>query len=93
MIEDNASKSRENRDTLRAKYTMAVVVSLTGVEAHRIRRYEDAGIIEPKRTQAGQRLFSDFEVIVIKEAFRLGEQGINIKGIRAVMALKRGEEV
>jgi len=27
------------------KYTMAVAVSLTGVEAHRIRRYEEAGLL------------------------------------------------
>ena len=33
-----------------AKYTMAVAVMLTGVAAHRIRRFEEAGIFKPKRT-------------------------------------------
>ena len=80
-------------DNMWAKYTMAVVVTLTGVEAHRIRRYEEAGIIEPKRTEAGQRLFSDEEVFIIREVFRLGVKGINLEGIKAVLALRRGEDV
>jgi DNA-binding transcriptional MerR regulator len=81
------------KDSLIAKYTMAVTVTLTGVEAHRIRRYEDAGIIEPTRTEAGQRLFSDKEVVVIREVFRLGNKGINIEGIKAILALRRGHDV
>ena len=80
-------------DSIWAKYTMAVVVTLTGVEAHRIRRYEEAGIIEPKRTEAGQRLFSDEEVFTIREVFRLSVKGINLEGIKAVLALRRGEDV
>ncbi|MDD5509649.1 MAG: MerR family transcriptional regulator [Dehalococcoidales bacterium] len=80
-------------DNMWAKYTMAVVVTLTGVEAHRIRRYEEAGIIEPKRTEAGQRLFSDEEVFIIREVFRLSVKGINLEGIKAVLALRRGEDV
>ncbi len=37
------------------KYTMGVAVRLTGVEAHRIRRFEEAGLLRPARTEAGQR--------------------------------------
>jgi DNA-binding transcriptional MerR regulator len=92
-LENNTYERGRSKESLRAKYTMAVAVILTGVEAHRIRRYEGAGIIEPARTEAGQRLFCDTELVIIKEAFRLGAKGINIEGIKAVMAIKRGENV
>ncbi len=90
---EEKSPDRSGRGNVRAKYTMAVMVTLTGVEAHRIRRYECAGIICPERTESGQRLFSDEEVLLIKEVFRLNKKGINIEGIKAVMEIKRGKEI
>lgn len=90
---EEKSPQRGNGDNVRAKYTMAVTVTLTGVEPHRIRRYECAGIIRPKRTESGQRLFTDDEVLLIKEVFRLNKKGINIEGIKAVMAVKKGKEI
>lgn len=73
------------------KYTMAVVVSLTGVESHRIRRYEEVGLLKPVRTGGGQRLYSDDEVKLIKEIAELEKEGINLPGVRAILAMKRGE--
>jgi len=84
---------RPDRNTLLPKYTMAVTVTITGVEAHRIRRYENAGIISPNRTEAGHRLFSDKEIMVIKEVFRLDKKGINIEGIKAILALRKGDDI
>ena len=75
------------------KYTMGVAVRLTGVEAHRIRRFEENGLLEPARTEAGQRLYSDAEIKLIKEIARLEDQGINMEGVRAVLAMRRGETV
>jgi len=75
------------------KYTMGVAVRLTGVEAHRIRRFEENRLLEPARTEAGQRLYSDSEIELIKEIARLEDQGINMEGVRAVLAMRRGETV
>jgi DNA-binding transcriptional MerR regulator len=73
------------------KYTMAVAVSLTGVEAHRIRRYEEAGLLKPVRTKGGQRLYSDNEIKLIKDIAELEKEGINLHGISAILAMRRGE--
>lgn len=75
------------------KYTMGVTVRLTGVEAHRIRRFEENGLLEPARTEAGQRLFSDSELELIKEIARLEDQGINLEGVKAILSMKRGETI
>ena len=76
-----------------AKYTMSITVSLTGVEAHTIRRYEIAGLVRPRRTGAGQRLYSDSEIGMIREISRLCGKGINLEGIKAIMALRRGQQI
>lgn len=76
-----------------AKYTMGVTVRLTRIEAYRIRRFEQAEIIKPARTESRQRLYSDAEVTLIKEIARLEDQGINLIGIKAILAIKRGEKI
>ena len=73
------------------KYTMSVSVMLTGAAAHRIRSYENAGMLKPTRTRAGQRLFSDSEINLIKEIARLEDEGINLRGVKAILAMRRGE--
>ena len=74
-----------------SKYTMGVAVRLTGVEAHRIRRFEEAGLLEPERTEARQRLFSDSEIELIKEIAQLEDEGVNLEGIRVILTMRRGE--
>jgi len=74
-----------------AKYTMSVAVKLTSVVAHRIRRFEQCGILYPLRTEARQRLFSDIEIELIKEVARLEDQGINLEGVKAILAMRKGE--
>ena len=72
-----------------AKYTMSVTVMLTGVVAHRIRRFEQGGLVNPFRTGTRQRLFSDRGIELIKEIARLEDQGINMPGIKAILEIKR----
>lgn len=73
------------------KYTMSVAVMLTGVEAHRIRRFEVCGLLNPVRTQTRQRLYSDSEIELIMEIAKLESEGINMRGVKAILAMRRGE--
>ena len=87
------SVSKESKDTGKTdkNYTMATAVKLTGIEAHRIRRYEQGGLLEPERTGGNQRLFSIDDIERIKEAAKLENEGINVEGIKAIMAMRKGE--
>jgi MerR family transcriptional regulator/heat shock protein HspR len=71
-----------------AKYTMAITVMITGVPAHRIRRFEHFGICTPARSQSGQRLFSDSDLELIKQVSALEKDGINLPGVRVIMMLR-----
>ena len=73
------------------KYTMSVAVMLTGVEAYRIRRFEQAGMLKPSRSGAGQRRYSDSEIDLIKNIATLEEERINLQGVKAILAMRRGE--
>jgi MerR family glutamine synthetase transcriptional repressor len=88
-VEKNGSNSRGLQDI--SNYTMAITVRLTGVEAHRIRRYEEGGLLKPERTEGNQRLFSESEIEIIKQAAELEDEGINVEGIKAIMAMRKGE--
>ncbi|MFC1592718.1 MerR family transcriptional regulator [Candidatus Omnitrophota bacterium] len=73
------------------KYTIAIAAMLSGSEPHRIRRFEEAGLFKPARTEAGQRLYSDSEIELIKEICKLEKEGINLQGVKAILAIRKGE--
>jgi len=82
-------KSKEIGKERVGKYTMSVAVRLTSVEAHRIRRFEKGGLLQPTRTETRQRLFSDHGIKLIREIAKLEDQGINIPGIKVILEMKR----
>lgn len=86
-------KKRRNTEQEIGKYTMGVTVRLTRIQAYRIRRYEQAEIIRPVRTEARQRLYSDSEIELIKEIARLEDQGINLMGVKVILEMKKGESI
>ena len=78
-------------DSSLAKYTMSVTVKLTTARAYQIRRFERFGLLAPARTDAGQRLFSDWEIALIRDIAGLMREGINMAGVRMIMAMRRGK--
>jgi MerR family transcriptional regulator, glutamine synthetase repressor len=89
-----SAERRKDNDEIRREannFTMAVTVKLTGIESHRIRRYEAGGLLSPERTEGNQRLFSENDIEMIKQVARLEDEGINIEGIKAILAMRRGE--
>jgi DNA-binding transcriptional MerR regulator len=84
----NTEKSNNQKREDINNYTMAIVVKLTGVEAHRIRRYEEGGLLNPIRTMGNQRLFSENDVEIIKQAAELEDKGINIEGIKEIQSMR-----
>jgi MerR family transcriptional regulator/heat shock protein HspR len=71
-----------------AKYTMAVAVTMTGIPAHRIRKYEEAGICKPARTASQQRLYSDEDIKLIQKISLLEEDGVNLVGIKIILEMQ-----
>jgi MerR family transcriptional regulator, heat shock protein HspR len=72
-----------------AKYTMSVAVMMTGIPAHRLRRFEQFGLIKPTRTNSNQRLYSDANISIIRDISVLEQQQINLHGIRTILTMKQ----
>ncbi len=72
-------------------FTMAIAVKLTGVNPYRIRKYEEGGLLIPERTEGNHRLFSEKDIEIIKQAAKLEDEGINVEGIKAILAMRRGD--
>ena len=70
------------------KYTMSVAVMMTGVAAHKIRRFEQYGLCNPKRTGSKQRLYSDCDIEQIRKINLLEKDGVNLPGIKVILDMK-----
>jgi MerR family transcriptional regulator/heat shock protein HspR len=73
---------------LTAKYTMAITVMITGVAAHKIRKYEECGLCKPERTPSRQRLFSDADIEIIRKITIFEKDGVNLQGIKIILNMQ-----
>jgi DNA-binding transcriptional MerR regulator len=75
-------------DGIMAKYTMGVAVRITGIPAHRIRKYEECGLCTPERTGSKQRLFSDNDLEVMRKISTYEKDGVNLQGIKIILEMQ-----
>ena len=78
----------EERDD-RPRYTISVAAELVGMHPQTLRIYEQKGLVRPGRTPGGTRLYSERDLDRLREIQRLtGELGLNLAGVRRVLALE-----
>ena len=83
-----ARKFNENNASM-PKYTIGVVSQLLGLPPQMLRRYEEAGLLEPARQSGKNRLYSDQDIAILEEITELSAQGINAVGIRYIIQIRR----
>lgn len=71
------------------KYTIGVVSQLLGLPPQVLRRFEEAGLLEPARQAGKNRLYSDQDIAILEEIAELSEQGVNAAGIRHIIQIRR----
>ena len=71
-----------------ALFPISVVTELTGIGAPTLRGYERAGLLRPARTAGGMRLYSRNDLSVVRRAAALAAEGVNLAGIRRILALE-----
>ena len=84
----SAKHTGENAASL-LKYTIGVVSQLLGLPPQVLRRYEEAGLLEPARQSGKNRLYSDQDVAMLEEIAQLSEQGVNATGISHIIQIRR----
>ena len=83
-----ARKISDNNASM-PKYTIGVVSQLLGLPPQVLRRYEEAGLLEPARQAGKNRLYSDQDITILEEIVELSAQGINAVGIRYIVQIRK----
>jgi MerR family transcriptional regulator/heat shock protein HspR len=88
MRRGRASMSEDEHRRI-PKYSIGVVSKLLGIPPQTLRRYEEAGLLDPARQDGKNRLYSDENLEVLEEIAELAEQGVNAVGIRYILQMRQ----
>jgi MerR family transcriptional regulator/heat shock protein HspR len=69
-------------------YVISVAAELAGVHPQTLRIYERKGLLEPSRTQGGNRRYSDVDIERLRRIAELSAAGMNLAGIKRVLELE-----
>jgi DNA-binding transcriptional MerR regulator len=88
-IPETRSPGQDDRpDPSRGLYGISVAAELVGSAPQNLRLYETRGLITPSRSQGGTRRYSDDDLVRLRQIGRLLDDGLNLAGIAAVLALQ-----
>jgi len=80
--------SISGRSPSHAVYVISVAAELAGMHPQTLRIYERRGLVQPARSQGGNRRYSDVDIDRLRRIQELAGEGMNLEGIRRVMALE-----
>ena len=76
-----------NEDT--PKYMIGVAAELVGMHPQTLRLYETRGLVRPRRTSGGTRLYSDAELARLRRITELASGlGLSLQGVEHVLGLE-----
>jgi MerR family transcriptional regulator/heat shock protein HspR len=94
MSARRAKRSSEGSDSVRIAQTrgvfmISVAAELADMHPQTLRMYEVRGLIAPKRSPKGTRLYSQADVERLRKIQRLtNEEGLNLAGVETVLELE-----
>jgi MerR family transcriptional regulator/heat shock protein HspR len=88
---ERPSEDRERRRQM-AVYVISVAAELAGVHPQTLRIYERKGLLDPARTVGGSRRYSDVDIARLRRIQELTSAGLNLEGVRQVLALEEENE-
>ena len=71
-----------------AIYVISVAAQRAGMHPQTLRIYERRGLLQPARTQGGNRSYSELDIARLRRIAELTAEGMNVEGIRRVMYLE-----
>ena len=86
---DYAAVRFPHADWNKPLYTIGVAAELAGVHPQTLRTYEQKGLITPKRTSGGTRMYSLADLDRLALINELTEEGVNLAGVMRILDLQR----
>ena len=75
-------------DPAHGLYSISVAAEIAGLHPQTLRIYEREGLLEPARSAGGTRRYSHNDITRLMEITALTGDGLNLAGIRRVLALQ-----
>ncbi|MDD4336171.1 MAG: MerR family transcriptional regulator [Firmicutes bacterium] len=70
-------------------YTIGVAARLLGVNPQTLRQIEREGLLEPARTEANTRLYSQNDLLLLQRiCFLVREEGVNLAGVKMILQIE-----
>ena len=69
-------------------YVISVAAQLFGLHPQTLRSYDRLGLVFPGRSAGRGRRYSLHDVLLLREVQRLSHEGINLEGIKRILALE-----
>jgi len=69
-------------------FGISVAAELVGTGVQNLRAYERAGLLEPRRTPGGTRLYSSDDIARLRRIAALLGAGLNLNGVAMVLDLE-----
>ena len=70
------------------RYVISVAARMLEVHTHTLRYYERVGIIQPRRSRGNLRLYSDYDIALLKRVKSLvDDMGVNLPGVEVILRM------
>ena len=70
------------------RYVISVAARILGIRTYTLRYYEKIGILEPHRSRGNIRLYSDRDILLLRQMKTLMEDlGINLAGAEVILRM------
>lgn len=70
------------------RYVISIAARMLDVHTHTLRYYERVGIIRPRRSRGNVRLYSDYDIALLKRVKSLvDDMGINLPGVEVILRM------
>ena len=89
MARRRTTTTRVTVDHDRGVFMISVAAELADMHPQTLRMYEARGLIEPKRSPKGTRLYSQSDVERLRRIQQLTAEGLNLAGVERVLELER----
>jgi len=70
------------------RYVISVAARMLDVQTYTLRYYEKVGVIQPRRSRGNVRLYSDYDIALLKRVKALvDDMGINLPGVEVILRM------
>ena len=70
-------------------YTVGQVAGMLGVQPAFLRRLDTESVVQPARSDGGQRRYSRSEIGLVQRVFEMAGEGMSLAGIRQILVLEQ----